>query len=170
MNKITKCYRFVTDELKSWNGNVQWELGKWQKHKGELELCHEGLHACISPLDSLNYINGDRWFISEAKGKIVKDNDKFVAGEMRLVKEIPIIVLKRFSLFCAKDCLKYYTKKYPDDNRVSECIRITEAYLDGKATLDELSAAGSAARSAAGSAARRRQNKELLRLIKEAVK
>lgn len=151
-NKI--CYRFVKEDMTSnKDGVTKWKIGKWNKVEGKLKCCSNGLHASLTPRESLNNIYGDRWFIAEYRGNISKEDDKFCANEMRLIKEIPIIVIKRFALFCAKQCLKNYEKQYPDDKRVSECIRITELYLDGKATLKELSAAESAAWSTARSAA-----------------
>ena len=152
--KTIKCYRFVTNGLKSdYDKNTGWEIGKWNKIDVESICYKSGFHASLTPLQSLNNVFGNRWFIAEARGKIDKNNDKFCSTEMRIVKEIPIEVIKRFALFCAKDCLKNYEKEYPDDKRVSDCIRITELYLDGKATLEEFRAAKSAAVSAAWSAA-----------------
>ena len=125
--KTKICYRFVNEDMTSkQDGKTKWEIGKWNKQDGELKCCKNGLHASLTPLESLNNIYGDKWFIAEYKGKIVKDGDKFCVNEMRLIKEIPIMVIKKFALFCAKDCLKYYEKKYPGDKRVSECIKITE--------------------------------------------
>ena len=153
-NKSIKGYKFITSNMKSKEGDCLWKVGEW-KHEDNIDLCKKGLHACRTALQSLKYIYGDKWFIVEAKGKILEaEGDKFVATDMKLIKEIPIDkVVKRFALFCAKDCLKNYEKEYPKDNRVSECIRITELYLDGKATLKELNAAWSAAWSAAELAA-----------------
>ena len=174
------CYRFVKDDMTSEQGHMKWELGKWNKVEGELRCCKNGLHASLTPLQSLKNIYGSRWFIAEYRGNIDEDDNKFCASEMRLINEIPIMVIKRFALFCAKDCLKNYENKYPNDKRVSECIRITELYLDGKATLKELQAACSAAYSvacsadsaaySAYSAAEKRQEKELKRLTKEYAK
>jgi len=153
--KITKCFRFVNKDMTSnRDRKTKWEIGKWNKQEGDLECCKNGLHASLTPLESLNNIYGDRWFIAEARGKIVKEDNKFCASEMRLINEIPVIVIKRFALFCEKQCLKNYEKEYPNDSRVSECIRITELYLDGEVTIDELSAAKSAAWLAAESAAK----------------
>ena len=167
-------YKFIQDNMKSKNGNHKWELGKWYKEEQVL-ICNKGFHACLRPIDAFEYQYGEKFFIVEAKGKIIKDKDKFVAQEMRLIKEIPLDkVSRQFALFCAKSCLKNYTDKYPNDKRVSDCIKAVEDYLDGKITLKDLSAASSAAWSAAESAASSAaksaawsaQNKELLRLIK----
>ncbi|MBU0791854.1 MAG: hypothetical protein KKC55_15505, partial [Gammaproteobacteria bacterium] len=155
-NKIRKCYRFVNKNLTSYQDkSTKWEIKKWNKVKEKLVPCKNGLHASLTPLQSLNNIYGDRWFVAESRGKkIKKKDDKFCASEMRLIKEIPLIVIKRFALFCAKDCLKYYKKRYPDDKRISNCIRDTELYLDDKISLKKLTSAWSAAESAAWSAAK----------------
>jgi hypothetical protein len=146
-------YKFIEDNMKSKNGNHKWEIGKWYKHEGEIKLCCSGFHACRTPKQSFSYNYGNKWFIVEARGNIIDENDdKFVASEMRLIKEIPIIVIKKFALFCAKECVNNYNKKYPNDTRVSDCIKAVEDYLDGKITIDKLNAAASAARSAAESA------------------
>ena len=152
MTKPKICYRFVNENMTSnYDGETEWKLGEWKKVEGKLKCCSNGLHASLTPLQSLNNVYGSRWFIAEYRGKIVKEDNKFCASEMKLIKEIPIIVVKRFALFCAKDCLKYYEKEYPNDNRIAECIKTTEDYLDGKATIDEQSVAESAAQSAAES-------------------
>ena len=155
--KTIKCFRWVTKDMKSEHGNMKWELGKWNKIDCKLLMCNSGLHAYTDSFDSMNNVFGDKWFISEARGVIKdKDSTKICCSEMRLIKEIPEMAWKRFALFCAKDCLKFYDKEYPSDKRVSDCIKAAEDFLDGK--IDEIklekhrSAAGSAARSAARSA------------------
>jgi len=55
-----KGYRFVTDDLRSEHGNVKWQIGQWQKQTGPLMLCENGLHASKEPLDSLDYVFGNR--------------------------------------------------------------------------------------------------------------
>ena len=62
-------YKFIREDMKSKEGNCIWKLGEW-KHKDEIKLCEKGLHACRTPLQSLEYVYGDKWFIVEAKGKI----------------------------------------------------------------------------------------------------
>jgi hypothetical protein len=146
--KTIKCYRWVKEDMTSENGKMSWKLKKWNKVDGELKLCANGLHAYTCPLESIKNRFGDKWFIAEAKGKSINDETKICCSEMRLVKEIPDMVFKRFALFCAKDCLKNYETEYPKDKRVSDCIKATEDYLDGKIKIDELNAAESAAESA----------------------
>ena len=147
-------YRFVTDDLKSKNGEVQWEIGKWQKHDGELKLCKSGFHASKEPLYSLNYVFGSRWFICEARGKILEDDDKFCAEEMRLLREIPDLkrLMVRFAVDCAKRCLPRFEKVFPEDERPREAIEAAEVWFKNP-TEENRRAAESAAESAAWSAA-----------------
>lgn len=148
--KTIKGYKFVQKDRTSHNENHTWHVGKWYKHDGKLELCSSGFHACREPLESLNYIYGDKWFIVEARGKIIYNKgDKFVAEEMRLIVELPIKkILPPFAIWCAKRCLKYYEKKYPKDKRPAETIKAAEDYLDKKIPLKELKEKISTARSA----------------------
>jgi hypothetical protein len=65
-----------------------------------------GFHASRSARDSLRHVHGSRWFVAEARGDFdFGADDEFSAGEMRLVREIPVGVLRRFALLCATDCL-----------------------------------------------------------------
>jgi len=129
---VVRGYRFVKDDLKSeHDNNVQWRIGKWKKldNNKPLKLCENGFHASKQPLDSLSYVFGSRWFICEAKGEILYDSDKFCAREMRLTKEIPISVIKRFALECAKHVLPIFEKQYPEDKRPREVILAVDVYL-----------------------------------------
>ena len=154
-------YKFIQKNMKSKNGNHKWKLGKWYKYSKKLKVCEEGFHACLKPLQSLDYVYGDKWFIVEARGKIIQANDKFVSSEMRLVKELNINkIVKPFAIWCAKQCLKNFEKNYPNDKRPAEAIKAAEDYLDKKITVEELKikinaaeSAESAAKSAAESAA-----------------
>ncbi len=152
MQNTIKCYRFVRDDLTSENGELSWKIGEWNKVSGKIVCCSNGLHAALTPRDSIRNVYGQRWFISEARGEIVKQDNKFAASEMRIVEEIPKIVLQRFAIWCAKDSLKYYEKKYPKDTRASDCIQAAEDYLDGKINVDELIKKQEAAYGATGTA------------------
>ena len=166
MAKTTLGYKFITSAMKSYNGNQTWELGKWYKHDGKLELCESGFHACEKPLDSLEYVYGDRWFMVEARGDMLKGDDKFVAQEMRLVKEIDIkSVAVRFAMYAAQSCLENYEKRYPNDKRPRAAIEAAEKYIDNP--TEENQSAASAAQSAARSAAKAKQNRKLKQIINE---
>ena len=167
-----KGYKFIQKDMTSKNGDEKWKLGEWKKFDGELVICSSGFHASPTPLDSLEYIYGDRWVVIEAGGPILKDKDKFCSSEMRLVKEIPVKkVLCWFAIACARRCLKYWDKKHPNDKRPLEAIEAAENYLKKptKLNLEKLVVAKSAAWSA-WSAERKWQNKILVILIKGAKK
>ena len=151
-----KGYRFVTDALKSEHGDTQWMIGKWQKCKGELSLCHNGFHASQKPIDSLNYTFGTRWFECEAQGEILKDTDKFCTSEMRIVKEIPNKVIQQFAIDCAWRVLHIFEERYPDDKRPRQAIEAARAYLKfpTQENLAITAAAWAAAWDAASAAAR----------------
>jgi len=148
MGGSVKCFRFVTENLKSQSGDIQWIPGEWVKHEGPLSLCKSGLHASRDPLDSLNYVYGDRWYLAEARGKIVENKDKFCASEMRIVKEIPLTVIQRFAIDCAERMLKSFEEKYPEDRRPREAIEAARRCLEDP-TEENRSAARLAAWSAA---------------------
>ena len=96
MKKTITGYKFIKFDMKSAYGNITWKLGEWQKHEGNIVPCESGFHACQEPRDAFeNYTYGDRFFIVEARGKIKKGNNKFVASEMRLISEVD---LKRASV------------------------------------------------------------------------
>ncbi len=135
------------------HGDSSWQIGEWTTVSGDLACCSNGLHAAARPRDSLWNMCGQRWFIAEARGETVTQGDKFAAREMRIVTEIPRIVLQRYATWCANECLGYYEAKYPTDNRLSDCIQTTERYLDGKATVDQLNTRREAAGAAAAEAA-----------------
>ena len=162
-----KCYRWVNTDLTSQHGKIQWTVGEWVKHEGELSLCESGLHACRSPLDSLEQVWGSRWFQAEARGKIESDESKFCASEMRLVREVPEKVIRRFALDCAEHVYGLWEREYPDDLRVRVSLDATRAYLDDPTPVNgarmhgaagaawaagAVRAAAGAARAAAGAA------------------
>ena len=177
--KTIKGFKLIQKNMHSKNGSHLWEIGKWYKHKGKIDMCKEGFHACRTALQSLEYIYGDRWFLVEARGKIEGKENKFVSSEMRLVKELPLKkIMVKWAVFCAKQCLEIFEKKYPEDKRPREAIEAAEKYSDGKITIEELNGKANAARVAASAvesavseaawvAAIDAQEKELNRLIKE---
>src|SRR3990167_180615 len=152
MKKITG-YKFIQKNMHSKKGSHLWEIGKWHKHKGKIELCNRGFHACRTARQSLEYIYGDRWFLVEARGKIKEEENKFVASEMCLIRELPLKkIMVKWAVFCAKQCLEIFEKKYPEDKRPREAIEAAEKYSDGKITLDELNEKAGAARAASDAA------------------
>jgi len=130
MSDTITCYRFVTDDLKSQNGDEQWAVGEWKKVDGELELCKTGLHACRTPYQSLTYVYGTRWFKAEARGTILEGDDKFCASEMRLVEEIPIKVIHQWAVDCAYRVLSIYEQHHPEDDRPRKALEAKQSWID----------------------------------------
>ena len=138
-----KGFKFLKDDLTSSNDPEQakWTLGKWRKHDGPLEMCRSGFHASEDPYNSLKYVYGPRWFKIEAKGKVLKDDDKFVAEQMRIVKELPTKrIAVRFAIACARRTLNRFEAKHPEDDRSRKAIEAAEAWLR-KPTEENRSAA-----------------------------
>jgi len=137
MEKTITGYKFISEDMKSKNGNHQWEIGKWYKEEN-IEPYKRGFHACEQPLDSLGYTIGNKFFLVEAKGEILHpQEDVFVASEMRLIREIPSEVLKRFAIFCTKKSLIPYEEEY-NDSKPRELMESTEDYLNNNISLKEL--------------------------------
>ena len=129
--KTITAYKFVNEDMKSKNGDQKWEVGKWYKHEGELSICSSGFHACESPLSSLKYPYGDRWFEVEAGGKIIREGGTVVASEMRLVRELDVKkILVPFSYLCARRNLENFEKVFPNDDRPRKAIEAAEAYAN----------------------------------------
>lgn len=67
---------------------------------------------------------------------------------------IPEKQLHQIAIWCAERiAIPIWEKYYPDDKRPQEAVRIKKLWLKGKATSEELDAAGVAARAAAWAAA-----------------
>jgi len=92
--------------------------------------------------------------------KNVPDSDKIWAA----TRFLPDEVNREFAIWCARQCKT-------DIKEITRYIDVTEKYYKGKATKEELRAAGRAADWAAGRAAmRKRQVAKLKKLIKQALK
>jgi hypothetical protein len=135
---IIECYRFVDDDLTSATGNTAWRIGEWNTVSGTVACCSRGLHASPTPRDSVRNVYGKRWFIAEAAGDISRQGTKLAANEMRLVEEIPSVVLRRFAVVCAKRGFDYLEQRHPVDARILQCIRTTEGFLDGALAESDL--------------------------------
>jgi hypothetical protein len=149
-----KCYRFVRDDLTSHRGQVSWTIGEWTRVGGNIACGSNGLHASASPRDSLANVYGRRWFVSEARGETSHGDNKFAAANMRLVAEIPEIVLPRFAVWRAEDCLASFEDKHPENDLLVDCIKAADAYLDGGMVGEEtLARAREAVKGTLGSSA-----------------
>ena len=147
-------YKVFKKDLESNHGNIKWEVGKWQKHKGKLEMCTSGFHASENVIDSMGYTNAEEIALVEVKGKHLVQDDKECWESMRIVK---VSNWKKedsvsLAIFAAELCIKNFEKDYPDDKRPRNAIKAAKKWLKNPTEKNQL-AAGLAARSAAMSAA-----------------
>src|SRR5438128_11339587 len=57
-------YKFITQKMESKNdSSCVWTVGEWKKCAEPLEMCKVGFHDCDTPLNSLQFVYGDRWFV-----------------------------------------------------------------------------------------------------------
>jgi hypothetical protein len=75
---------------------------------------------------------------------------------MRLVAEIPGIVLRKYAVWCAEDCLASFEGKHPENDLLVDCVKAADAYLDGGMVGEEaLGRAREAVKGTLGSSAAR---------------
>ena len=144
-----KLWKVFKADLKSNNGNVKWELNKWNCCPDKLAMCQSGFHCSKRIIDAMEYTNCEGITRVEVKGKHLKQPDKQVWEYMRIIKVYDWKKEDSVSLaiFAAELVIKNFEKEYPDDKRPREAIEAAKKYLKGKISRSAESA-GSAARSA----------------------
>ena len=95
----------------------QYKLGEKAVAEGTIDVCHNGLHACTSPLDVLRYYpinHGNRYFEADADGTIIAQSggdSKIASSELTLTGEIGIRGL-------IKAHFEYTRKKASDSGKI----------------------------------------------------
>ena len=128
--------------------------GKWLPKVTDLSLCLSGYHGCEDG-NILEFLNANIYEI-ETKGKALRGDDKFTAQQIRLVRKCEgwnEVTARLFACDCAALVLPIYEKEYPDDKRPRKCIKVARKFAHGKATREEMTAAGDAVWAAAVDAA-----------------
>jgi len=149
-------YKFLrlddAGEIRSNSGDLTWQPQEWQKVKGKLDICNNGLHCSIKMQDAFSYVAGEIVAPGEGKGKSFSQADKEVWREMRLVDvrlwtKADSVAL---SIFAAGLCIQNYEKEYPKDNRPRKAIESAAKWLakPTEANRKKAEVARSAARSA----------------------
>src|ERR1019366_8525903 len=145
--------RITPVQKKKWPVRV----GVWTKEE-QTKICESGWHG-VQHKDILKHLPGvdgaELWQV-EIKGKRLDGDDKFSAPQMKLVKKLVTPTREQyinFALDVAESVLHIYEDRYPDDNRVRNCIETTRRFVAGKATLEEVNTASYAVSSAVSSAA-----------------
>ena len=162
-----KYYKVLDSMGRScFGGNAQWSLpqrnedgtwvpGEWMPEvEGPLEPCANGYH--VVSIEQLPMWLGERIFEVEVGDEIVHADDKSVVRTCRLTRECTggnERTARLFACDCAEHVLSLYEAQYPDDRRPRKAIETARRYAEGKAAVEELTAAWYAAEAAARAAA-----------------
>jgi len=144
--KTVLAWHFVKDDGTNRLG-VKEKVGKWYRVEGEIVPCANGLHGSVRLIDALKYSPGAVLRRTEHRGTIVEhDGEKIASSERRVLWQIDATkLLHEFACRCAEGALK--AEKVTDE-RCWNAIKVKRAWLAGKATDEELSAANAACNAA----------------------
>jgi hypothetical protein len=148
-----KFLRLVDGKIKSNSGNVTWEIGKWKKMRGEVDICNRGFHCSSEIYQAFSYVQGEVLAQVEVAGKSEKQEDKEVWSQMKLVnawkwQKKDSVALAIYAAELVLDIFEKYDSK---DKRPREAIEAAKKYL--KYPIDKNSYAADAAAYAARAAA-----------------
>jgi len=136
--------------------DFEWKVGEWFHQKGNIKLCENGFHCSVNPLDSLNYVKGERILLVECKGDSDTSSDKECWSDMIAVKAYEWDKIKsvKLSIFAAEKVVDIYEKEYPKDYRPRKAIEAAKKYLENPSAYAAARAAyaASSAYAAASSA------------------
>ena len=138
-------YKTMLSGLKSSNGNVLWRLNKWKKHKGKLEMCERGFHCSKRVINAMQFVAPGYVTKVEVRGEHLKDKDKEVWSEMRVVKKYKWTKKDslKLAIFSAELCIENFEKEFPNDDRPRKAIEAAKLVLKSD-TAKNRSAARSA--------------------------
>lgn len=159
-----KYYKFLHEKygkIVSSQNNFEWEIGKEYSVEGKINNCNRlgptnGLHASKQPLDALNHVKGSIVAIVEASGDSDNDTDKICVRSMKIVKAYRWTTDDsiRLAIYSAKQIIKIYEDKHPDDSRLLDAIEAARAYLKSPSKKTANAAAHAANAAYAAHAAR----------------
>ena len=112
---ITKQWKLLRGGLKSENGGMTWKIGRWEKHEGEIDICHSGFHSSNDPYHAFSYVQGEILARVECRGEHIDQNDKSCWKEQRVIKAYKWTKKDslKLAIFSAELVLKNYEDKYP---------------------------------------------------------
>jgi len=148
-----QLWKIFKSGFQSNNGDVKWKIKEWQHQEGEIATCSNGFHASKKIIDAMQYTHVEIIAKVEVKGKSDINSDKEAWSDMRIIYWYNWDKLDsvKLAVFCAKLCLKNYTKLYPNDDRPAKAIKAAENWIKNPCKKTEIAA--NSARSAADSAA-----------------
>ena len=142
--KLWKC---IPDGMIS-HGH-KWEIGKWYKVEGEVEMCIWGFHASKSVMDAMKYVTPGYICRVEVRGKSIKQDDKQVWSEMMVLSAVRLTKEDSVSLaiYAAELVIGLFEEKHPGDKRPRAAIEAAKNWLRNpdKENADAANAAYAAA-------------------------
>ena len=137
--------------MKSGVGDMTWKVGRWEKHKGKLDMCHSGFHASVRATDAMRYVNCEILALVEVRGKHLQQDDKQCWSEMRVVRAYEWTKLDSvaMAIYAAELVIGEHEKKYPDDKRPRQAIEAAKKWLKDPTEENRQAAAAYAAYAAA---------------------
>ena len=82
----TKLYKFLRTGLLSGSGeDRKWKMNQWRK-ESKIEICKKGFHCSLTPLQALEYVNGEIVAEVEVRGESIIEDNKQCWSEMRITK------------------------------------------------------------------------------------
>ena len=129
-------------------------VGEWTAEESPV-LCESGWHA-MREKDVLTHLPrelGAELWVVEARGRIMRGNDKLAAPSMRLVECIGVTDDSNLRLFACDVAEDALSRVESPDPRSVDAITVARRFALGEATVDELDAAWAAARDAVWAAA-----------------
>jgi len=126
-----KRWKFIRKNFKSKNGNVKWTIGKWQKPVKDLVFCESGYHCSKTIYQAFSYVQGEILCQVECKGKNIKDANKEIWENQRIVRAWKWTKKDSVALavYAAELCIDNFEKEYPDDKRPREAIEAAKKWL-----------------------------------------
>jgi len=109
--------------------------GKWMEPIKDIYPCWRGYHVCEGE-QILNWLNAELYEV-EIRGEQIREDDKIVAQQARLVRRITTWNTRTARLFacdCAEHVLHLFEEKYPEDKRPAEAIAVARRHARGEAT------------------------------------
>jgi len=116
------------------------------KYTKKYMLDNKGCYS-TEQIGMLSFINKESISINDILDSEIslKDKCRWVVNNCELTDDKK----RELAFLLAKDVVEIYNKKYPNDKRVSDCIKAIEKYNQGKISMDELKTARAAAANAA---------------------
>ena len=155
-----KYYKVLgKDGVSCYGGSGQWHLpkngkpGKWMPKIEDIDPCARGYHLCEAS-DLREWLN-EEIYEAEGRGESVRDEDKTVFEQARLIRKIEAWndrTARLFACECAERVLPIFEKHCPGDDRPRKAIEAARKFAEGEISLEKLDAAWDAAWAATSSA------------------